>query len=84
LPAKVCIHCTTKRTNKSARRPRRSTALINQRMIARKGLGLLLCLLQATGLAAMMAKWAEIVGRHRLQNPGQQWVLACNEFCRDD
>ena len=46
------------------------------RMIAKKGLGLLLCLLQAGGLVALMAKLAGITGRNRLQNSGQRWVLA--------
>ncbi len=46
------------------------------RMIVNKGLGLLLCLLQAAGLTALLAKLAEIIGRNRLQNSGQRWVLA--------
>jgi IS5 family transposase len=46
------------------------------RMIARKGQGLLLCLLQAAGLTALLAKLAVIIGHNRLQNSGQRWVLA--------
>ena len=46
------------------------------RMIARKGLSLLLCLLQASGLAGLIDKLAEIIGRNRLQNTAQRWVLA--------
>lgn len=46
------------------------------RMIAKNGLGLLLCLLQAAGLAALMVKVAEIIGRNRLQNSDQRWALA--------
>jgi hypothetical protein len=37
-------------------------------MIVKKGLGLLLCLLQAAGLTALLKKLAEIIGRNRLQN----------------
>jgi IS5 family transposase len=46
------------------------------RMIVKKGLGLLLCLLQARGLTGMFEKLAEIFGRNRLQNSDQRWVLA--------
>ena len=46
------------------------------RMIVKKGLGLLLCLLQASGLTGMWEKLAEIFGRNRLQNSDQRWVLA--------
>ena len=46
------------------------------RMIAKKGLGLLLCLLQASGLAGLIEKLAEIFGLNRLQNSNQRWVLA--------
>jgi transposase, IS5 family len=46
------------------------------RMIAKKGLGLLLCLLQASGIAGMLEKVAEIIGPNRLQNSDQGWVLA--------
>jgi IS5 family transposase len=46
------------------------------RMIFKKGLGLLLCLLQASGLAGLIEKLAEIVGCNRLQNLDQRWVLA--------
>jgi transposase, IS5 family len=46
------------------------------RMIIKKGLGFLLCLLQAYGLARMLEKLGEIFGRNRLQNSDQRWVLA--------
>ena len=46
------------------------------RMIAKKGLGLLLCLLQVSGLASLLEKLAEIFGQTRLQNSAQRWVLA--------
>ena len=46
------------------------------RMIARKGLGLLLCLLLVSGLAGLFAKLAEIFGLNRLQNSDQRWALA--------
>ena len=46
------------------------------RMIVKKGLGLLLCLLQAWGFAGMFEKLAEIFARNRLQNSDQHWVLA--------
>ncbi|PVE05446.1 hypothetical protein B472_15330 [Limnohabitans sp. Rim28] len=46
------------------------------RMIARKGLGLLLCLLQVSGLTDWFAKLAEIFGLNQLQNSGQGRVLA--------
>jgi hypothetical protein len=45
-------------------------------MIVKKGLGLLLCLLQASGLAGMLEKLAEILARNRPQNSDQRWVLA--------
>lgn len=45
------------------------------RMIVKKGLGLLLCLLQVSGLAGLFEKLAEIFDRHRLQNSDQQWGL---------
>ena len=45
-------------------------------MIVKKGLGLLLCLLQASGLTGMLEKLAEIFGRTRPQNSDQRWVLA--------
>lgn len=53
-------------------------------MIVSKGLDLLLYLLQATGLAALIAKLVGIVGRNRMQDSGQRWVLARNEFCMCD
>ena len=46
------------------------------RMIVKKGLGLLLCLLQAHGLAGVLQKLAEIFGRNRQQNSDQRWALA--------
>ena len=46
------------------------------RMIARKGLGLLLCLLQASGMTDLFARLAEISGINRLQNSDQRWALA--------
>lgn len=45
------------------------------RMIAKKGLGLLLRLLQAAGLSALLARLAEITGRTRPQNSDQCWAL---------
>ena len=47
-------------------------------MIARKGLGLLLCLLQVSVLAGLFEKLAEIFGLNRQQNPDQRGVLALN------
>ena len=46
------------------------------RMIVKKGLGLLLCLLQVSGLAGLLEKLAEIIGHKRLQNSDQRWALA--------
>lgn len=46
------------------------------RMIARQGLGLLLCLLQVSGLAGFFEKLAEIFGLNRLQKLDQRWALA--------
>lgn len=46
------------------------------RMIVKKGLGLLLCLLQATGLTSVIAKLAEIIGGNQSQNSNQRWALA--------
>lgn len=45
-------------------------------MIVKKGLGLLLCLLQAGSLTGLFTKLAEIFGRNRQQNPDQRWALA--------
>ena len=45
-------------------------------MIDNKGLGLLLCLLQAIRLAALIAKLAGIVGSNRMKDSDRQWVLA--------
>jgi IS5 family transposase len=46
------------------------------RMIARKGLGLLLRLLQARCLAGLFEKLAEIFGLYRVQNLDQRWAMA--------
>ena len=46
------------------------------RMIAKKGLGLLLCLLQASCLAGLLQILTEIFGHNRLQNSDQRWVIA--------
>jgi IS5 family transposase len=46
------------------------------RMIVKKCLGLLMCLLKAGGLTGIWEKLAEIFGHHRLQNSDQRWVLA--------
>jgi hypothetical protein len=46
------------------------------RMIVKKGLGLLLCLLQACGLAGLFEKLAEFFGLNRSQNSDQRWALA--------
>jgi hypothetical protein len=45
-------------------------------MIVKKGLGLLLCLLQVSGLTVLFAKLVEIFGLNRLQNSVQRWALA--------
>ncbi|WP_158270389.1 hypothetical protein [Limnohabitans sp. 2KL-17] len=45
-------------------------------MIINKGLGLLLCLLQASGLTGLFKKLAKNFGRNRLQNSDHRWVLA--------
>ena len=46
------------------------------RMIARKGLDLLLRLLQASGLNGLFEKLAEIIGLNRVQYLDQRWALA--------
>jgi IS5 family transposase len=46
------------------------------RMIVMKGLGLLLCLLQVSGLEGLFEQLADIFGRNRLQNSDQRWALA--------
>ncbi|WP_146188589.1 hypothetical protein [Limnohabitans sp. 2KL-51] len=46
------------------------------RIIVKKGLGLLLRLLQASGLTDLFARLAEIFGLKRLQNSDQRWALA--------
>ena len=45
------------------------------RMIVKKGLCLLLCLLQVSGLAGLFAKLAEDFGLNRLQCSDQRWAL---------
>jgi transposase, IS5 family len=45
-------------------------------MIAKKGLGLLLCLLQASGLAGLFEKLVENIGLNRPQNLDQRWARA--------
>ncbi len=45
------------------------------RMIVKKGLGLLLCLLQVSGLVGLFEKLTAIFDRNRLQNSGQRWAL---------
>jgi IS5 family transposase len=46
------------------------------RMIGKKGLGLLLCLLQAAGLTALMVKFAQMFSQQWLKRSDQRWVLA--------
>ena len=46
------------------------------RMIVKKGLGLLLCLLQVCGLAGLFEKLAEIFGLNRLPNSDQRRAMA--------
>ena len=46
------------------------------RMIVKKGLGLLLCLLLVSGLAGLFKRLAEIFGLNQLENSGQRWALA--------
>ena len=46
------------------------------RMIVKKGLSLLLCLLQVSGLVGLFEKLAAIFGCNRLQGSNQRWVLA--------
>ena len=46
------------------------------RMIAKKGLGLLLCLLQAAGLTALVVKFAQMFSQQRLKSSDQRWALA--------
>ena len=46
------------------------------RMIAKKGLGGLLCLLLAAGLMAVWIKWAELIGRKSPQSSHQRWAMA--------
>jgi hypothetical protein len=44
-------------------------------MIVKKGLGLLLCLLQASSLAGFLVTLAGILCRNRLQNSDRRWML---------
>ena len=46
------------------------------RMIIRKGLGLLVCLLQVIGLTGLHEKLAGNISLKRLQNSDQRWALA--------
>jgi len=46
------------------------------RMIAKKGLGLLLCLLQAVGLRALWRKFAALIDQTRLNGPASCLTLA--------
>jgi transposase, IS5 family len=46
------------------------------RMIVKKGLGLLLSLLQASGLAGLFEKLTEFLGLNRSQNSDQRWAQA--------
>ena len=46
------------------------------RMIAKKGLGLLLCLLQAAGLTALVVKFAQMLSQQGLKSSDQRWALA--------
>jgi len=46
------------------------------RMIVKKGLSLLLCLLQASGLVGWFEKLTEFFGRNRVKKSDQRWVLA--------
>lgn len=45
-------------------------------MIVKKGLVLLLCLLQAIGLTALMVKLTDFTDQNELQNSDQSWALA--------
>jgi hypothetical protein len=45
-------------------------------MIVKKGLSLLLCLLQVCCLTGMLEKLAGIFGLNRLQGSDQRWVIA--------
>jgi len=45
-------------------------------IIVKKGLGLLLFLLQASGLAALLEILADFIGLNRLQNSDKRWALA--------
>jgi hypothetical protein len=45
-------------------------------MIARKGVSLLLCLLQVSGLTDLFAKLTEIFGLNRRQNSDQRRAMA--------
>jgi hypothetical protein len=45
-------------------------------MMAKKGLGLLLCLLQVSGLTALVMKFAQMFSQQRLKRSDQRWALA--------
>jgi len=45
-------------------------------MIVKKGLGLLLCLLQAVGLRALWRKFAAVIDQTRLNGPASCLTLA--------
>jgi hypothetical protein len=47
-------------------------------MIVKKGLALLLCLLQESSLAGVLEKLAGILGRNRVQNSDRRWMLDSN------
>jgi hypothetical protein len=44
-------------------------------MIVKKGLGLLLCLFEVSGLAGLFKKLVEIIGLNRVQGSDQRLVL---------
>ena len=46
------------------------------RMIVKKGLGLLLCLSEVSGLAGLFKKLVEIIGLNRVQGSDLRLVLA--------
>jgi IS5 family transposase len=54
------------------------------RMIVKRGLGLLMCLFLAYGLAGIFKKLAEFFGSNQLQNSYQRWALNRNKFCGDN
>ena len=54
------------------------------RTIVKKGLGLLLYLLQTSGLKGLFEQLAEIFGLNRLQDSDQRRMPPSCKFCRDD